>query len=199
MCGGLSERSYLKPYDRKASYIIQNIFSTIEINFKHKNHPKKMWDEYYMREALKEAKVALREGNWPIGCVIELDGEIISRAHNEVYTRKDKLAHAEILALSKVQDKLHDKIKSTTLYTTYEPCPMCFGAAILSRVRRIACGIDLNNSGATYLRANLPLLFKKDTFYVELTTGVLADDCAEIFMRSELVKKLNNEGLLRKL
>jgi tRNA(adenine34) deaminase len=158
-----------------------------------------MDDEFYMRLALQEADIGLKQGNWPIGCVIELDSRIIARAHNQIYTLKDRLAHAEILALKQVQSELQDNRKKATLYTTYEPCPMCFGAAILSRVKRVVCGIDLDNSGAMYLRKNLPIMFKRDNFYVEFTSGVLADECAKIFMKSELAKNLNQEGLLRKL
>ena len=146
-----------------------------------------------------EAETGLEEGNWPIGCVIELNGDVIARAHNQIYTLKDRLAHAEMLALRQVQNELQDNRKKATLYTTYEPCPMCFGGAMLSRIKRVVCGIDLDNSGAMYLRDNLPLLFKRDNFHVEFTSGVLAEDCARIFMQSELAKKLNLEGLLRKV
>ena len=151
-----------------------------------------------MNEALKEAEIALKEGNWPIGCVIELDGEIIARAHNKVYSLEDKLAHAEILALKQVQDKLYKNQGKATLYTTYEPCPMCFGAAILSRIKKIVCGIDLDNSGAMYFREHLPLLFKQDKFAVEFKTGVLADECYNIFIKGEPTKKLLADDLIRK-
>jgi tRNA(adenine34) deaminase len=157
-----------------------------------------MEDAYYMRLALQEAEKALREGNWPIGCVIELNGGIIARAHNQVYTLKDRLAHAEMLALRQVQYELQDNQKKATLYTTYEPCPMCFGASILSRVKRIVSGIDLDKSGSMYFRENLPVLFKQDKFNVEFISGVLAEECARVFMASELAKKLNLDGLLRR-
>ena len=148
-----------------------------------------------MREALKEAEIALNEGNWPIGCVIELDGEIVSRAHNESYSEENRLAHAEMLALQKVHGLLRNREHDATLYTTYEPCPMCFGAIILTRVKRVVCGIDLDNSGAMYLYDNLPLLFKQEKFKIEFTRGVLADQCAEIFMKGDPIKKLNDTGL----
>jgi len=158
-----------------------------------------MKDEYYMKKALKEAEIALKEGNWPIGCVIELGESIIARAHNQTYSLKNKLAHAEVLALNQAQKDLYTNLKQATLYTTYEPCPMCFGASVLSRIKKIVCGIDLDNSGATYLKENLPLCFKQDEFEIEVLTGVLAKECAEIFMKSEHAKKLNKQGLLRKL
>ncbi|MDD5438270.1 MAG: nucleoside deaminase [Patescibacteria group bacterium] len=157
-----------------------------------------MTDEVFMREALEEAAISQQSGDWPIGCVIELDGKIIAKTHNQVYSTTDKLAHAEMLALRQVQGILKDHKGEATLYTTYEPCPMCFGAAILSRIKRVICGIDLDNSGAMHFRDNLPLLFKQDKFAVEFTTGVLADDCYEIFIKGEPTKKLLENGLIRK-
>ena len=160
--------------------------------------PSLMNDAFYMWEALREAKVALKEGNWPIGCVIVLDDKIIASAHNQVYSLEDRLAHAEILALKKVQALLKKNTKKVTLYTTYEPCPMCFGASILSRITKVVSGIDLDQSGAMYFREHLPLLFKQDKFSVEFKTGVLADECYNVFAAGEPTKKLIKEGLLRK-
>jgi len=157
-----------------------------------------MDDKDFMKEALKEAKIALKEGNWPIGCVIELDGKIIARDHNQVYTKKDKTAHAEMLAIKQVQDILRDNIGKATLYTTYEPCPMCFGATILNRIKRVVSGIDLDKSGAMFFRDNLPLLFKQDKFHVEFTNGVLADECHKVFIQGKPTKNLIRDGLIRK-
>lgn len=157
-----------------------------------------MDDEYFMKEALKEAEIALKEGNWPIGCVIVLNGKIIAHAHNQVYSKKDKLAHAEMLSIKQVQDILRENQDKATLYTTYEPCPMCFGAIILNRIKRVVSGIDLDNSGAMYFRENLPLLFKQNKFSVEFTNGILADECHEVFIKGKPTKKLIKEGLIRK-
>ena len=157
-----------------------------------------MNDQECMREALKEAKEALRKGNWPIGCVIELDGKIIARAHNQVYSGHNKVAHAEMLALQQVQEILQENKQKATLYTTYEPCPMCFGAIILSRIKRVVSGIDLDQSGAMFFKENLPLLFKQDKFHVEFERGVLADECQHIFMQGEPTKKLMSNGIIRK-
>ncbi len=158
-----------------------------------------MDNEDYMRIALEESKIALEEDNWPIGCVIELNGKIIAKTHNQVYTQKSKLAHAEMLALGQCQKELRANKNSATIYTTYEPCPMCFGGIVLSGIRRVVCGIDLDNSGAMYLRKNLPLLFKQERYETDLIMGVLADECAEVFMKSRLAKTLNDKGLLRKI
>jgi len=158
-----------------------------------------MNDEFYMRLALEQAELSLKEGNWPIGAVIELNGEVIAKSRNQVYTLKDKLAHAEMLGLRQVQQQLSENKKQATIYTTYEPCPMCFGGIILSRIKRVVCGVDLDNSGAMYFRQELPLLFKQDKFSVDFASGVLAEDCTKVFMASELAKGLNKEGLLRKI
>ncbi|MDD5340857.1 MAG: nucleoside deaminase [Patescibacteria group bacterium] len=158
-----------------------------------------MDDENFMEEALKEAKVALSEGNWPIGCVIVLDGKIISRAHNQVYSKKDKLAHAEMIALQQVKEILHENKGKAILYTTYEPCPMCFGASVLNRIKKVVCGIDLDNSGAMYFRDNLPLLFKQEKFSLEFKTGVLAKKCHEVFIQGEPTKKLIANDLIKKV
>ncbi len=157
-----------------------------------------MNDENFMKEALKEAEVALKESNWPIGCVIELDGKIIARAHNQVYTKKDKTAHAEIIAIKLVHDILFETKRKATLYSTYEPCPMCFGAIILNRIKRVVCGIDLDKSGTMFFKDNLPDLFKQDKFHVEFTTGVLADECYNVFIKGEPTKNLIKDGLTRK-
>ncbi len=155
-------------------------------------------DELFMQEALAEARKALDKGNWPLGCVVVLDGKIIARAHNQVYTSENKLAHAEMLALKQIQDVLLANPGKATLYTTYEPCPMCFGASILSRVKRVVSGIDLDNSGSMYFREHLPLLFKQDKFNVAFTSGVLADACQEVFLQGQPTKKLLKDGLIRK-
>lgn len=156
-----------------------------------------MDDENFMREALKEAEIALSEGNWPIGCVIVLNGKIISRAHNQVYSKKDKLAHAEMIALQQAKEILHENKGKAILYTTYEPCPMCFGASVLNRIKKVVCGIDLDNSGAMYFRDNLPLLFKQEKFSLEFKTGVLAEKCHEVFIQGEPTKKLIENDLIK--
>ena len=153
-------------------------------------------DEDYMREALKEAEISLKEGNKPIGCVIVKDNKIISRGQNQIYTLKDRLAHAEILALNKVQKELYDDERQTTIYSTYEPCPMCLGAIMLSRVKRVVYGVDLDNSGAINLLENFPKLFQRDKWKLDYTSGVLAEECKDVFMKSWFAKSMVEKGLL---
>ncbi|MBU2562441.1 MAG: nucleoside deaminase [Nanoarchaeota archaeon] len=157
-----------------------------------------MDDEFYMRIALSEAKIALKEGNWPIGCVIIFGDEVIARDHNRVYTLENRTAHAEMMALNQVAQKLFKKSARATLYTTYEPCPMCFGAIILNTMGRVVCGVDLDKSGALHIRDNMPPAFKQERYQFEITRGVLAKECAEIFLQGKHAKKLNELGLLEK-
>jgi tRNA(Arg) A34 adenosine deaminase TadA len=100
-------------------------------------------------------------------------------------------------ALQAANDILNEHPNEVTLYTTYEPCPMCFGACILGKMKKVVCGIDLDQSGAMYLREHLPLLFKQDKFYVEFERGLLADECAEVFLQGEPTKKLIRSGHVR--
>jgi len=154
-------------------------------------------DEKYMAEALKEAEIALEERNIPIGCVIVRNNKIISRGHNQIYTLKDRLAHAEILALKKVQKELFENKRQAVIYTTYEPCPMCIGAIVLSRINKVVYGVDLDNSGAISLLEHFPLLFKRDKWKIYYTSGVLVKECAEVFMKSWFAGDMKKKGLLK--
>ena len=99
-----------------------------------------MNDEFFMWQAIKEAKKAAKKGEWPVGCVIEYEGKIISSGHNLSNLSSYKLAHAEIIALRKADKILRNNYHKATLYTTFQPCPMCFGAAIVYKIRRIVAG-----------------------------------------------------------
>jgi tRNA(adenine34) deaminase len=156
-----------------------------------------MGDEFFMKEAVEEAKKALASGDWPIGCVIELDGKIIARANNKVYSSNDKLAHAEMIALEQAKPLLRENRKKATLYTTYEPCPMCFGAIMLSRIKRVVCGIDIDNSGAMHLKEHLPVLFKQNKWDVDFTRGCLAGECHDVFIKGEPTKRMIEEGHIK--
>src|SRR5680860_1123772 len=101
-----------------------------------------MTDENYMKQAILQARQASEKGNWPIGCVIVLDGKIIAAKHNLVYSTENRLAHAEVLALEEAKTEIFANPRQATLYTTFEPCPMCFGASLNSRLKRVVYGID---------------------------------------------------------
>ena len=147
-------------------------------------------DQNFMNHALAEARCAIMEGNWPIGAVVVLNNKIIAKAHNEVFTNKCKIDHAELIALKQCQDKLLKHPNQATLYTTYEPCPMCFGACVLSKIKRVVSSLNIENSGAMYLKDHLPKLFTQDKYNIEFTHGVLAKECYKVFIQGDPVKKL---------
>ena len=140
--------------------------------------------EKFMREALKEAEKARLNKDYPIGAVIVLDNEIISRGYNQIYSGKNKIAHAEMNAIAPVSKIIYHNPKKATIFTTYEPCPMCYGAIILSKFKELVYGAGCNNSGAVHLKAKLPPLFQTDFFHIEIKSGILEKECKEIFEKS---------------
>ncbi len=140
-------------------------------------------DEYYMREALREARAAASEDEVPIGAVIVCAGRVIARAHNQTELLHDVTAHAEMLAYTAASEALGAKyLQDCTLYVTVEPCPMCAGAAGWTQVGRIVYGAPDPKRGYTLLTG--PLLHPK----TEVTAGVLRDEC-EALMKVFFKKK----------
>ena len=134
-------------------------------------------DERFMRQALHEAQIALEEGETPVGAVVVHQGRIVARDHNRVERLTDATAHAEILVLGAAAGALGDwRLNDATLYVTMEPCPMCTGAILLSRVRRVVYGTRDARAGACGTRLDL---VQANPFGHELrlTDGCLADDC----------------------
>lgn len=98
-------------------------------------------DNYFLKEAVKQAKKAGKIGDVPIGCVIVFEDKIIARAYNRRNKDKSTLAHAEIIAIKKACKKFGDwRLEDCTMYITLEPCPMCAGAIIQSRIKRVVLG-----------------------------------------------------------
>jgi tRNA-specific adenosine deaminase len=98
-------------------------------------------DEFFLKEAVKQAKKAGEIGDVPIGCVIVFEDKIIARAYNRRNKDKSTLAHAEIIAIKKACKKLGDwRLEDCTMYITLEPCPMCAGAIIQSRIKKVVLG-----------------------------------------------------------
>ena len=113
-------------------------------------------DDRFMREALKQAKRAMAADEVPIGAVIIHDGHIIARAWNQVETLKDATAHAEMIALTQAQSAMGDwRLNECDLYVTKEPCPMCAGAIMHCRVRRVIFGCPDPKGGAAGGNAGL--------------------------------------------
>ena len=132
-------------------------------------------DEFYMREALREARAAAEEGEVPIGAVVVCGDHVIGRAHNQTERLHDTTAHAEMLAFTAASEHLGAKyLNDCTLYVTVEPCPMCAGAAGWTQVGRIVYGAPDPKRGYTLLTG--PVLHPK----TEVTGGVLAEECGEL-------------------
>ena len=105
-------------------------------------------DEHFMGEALRLAKIAYEAEEVPVGAVIVHEGKIIARAYNQVELLKDATAHAEILAITQAAHALGDwRLDGTILFVTKEPCPMCAGALMLSRVKRLVFGVRDDRAG----------------------------------------------------
>ena len=134
-----------------------------------------MTDEYYMREALKEAEKAFRRDEVPVGAVIVAGNRIIARAHNLTETLNDVTAHAEMQAITAAATYLGGKyLKECTLYVTLEPCIMCAGALYWAQITRIVYGATDIKRGFT----QLPILPLHPT--TSVTNGILETECATI-------------------
>ncbi|MEC3798429.1 tRNA-specific adenosine deaminase [Bacillus velezensis] len=150
-----------------------------------------MNDEYYMREAIKEAKKAEAKGEVPIGAVLVLHDEIVARAHNLRETEQRSLAHAEMLAIDEACRKLGTwRLEDAVLYVTLEPCPMCAGAIVLSRVDKVVFGAFDPKGGCTGTLMNL-LQEERFNHQAEVVSGVLGEECGE--MLSAFFRKLRRQ------
>lgn len=134
----------------------------------------------YMLEALSEAKLAALEDEVPIGCVIVKDDQIIARAHNQRDKTNDPLGHAEVLAIKKASEVLKDwQLVNCELYVTIEPCLMCAGAIIQSRISKVVYGAPDLKGGA--FGSSIDVLTAKDINHrPEVVSGVLLDECSQI-------------------
>ena len=134
-------------------------------------------DDYFMREALRQAARALEADEVPVGAVIVRAGRIIARAFNQVEALKDATAHAEMLALTQAQAIAGDwRLTDCTLYATKEPCPMCAGAIVHTRVARLVFGAADPKGGAAGSALNL-LQFPTLNHRCEITGGVREVEC----------------------
>ncbi len=140
-------------------------------------------DERYMKLALGQAKRALAIGEVPIGCVIVCDGQIVGRGYNKRNKNKTTLAHAELIAIDKASRKLGDwRLEGCTLYVTLEPCQMCAGAIVQSRIDRVVVGAMNPKAGCAGSILNI-LQMQEFNHQVELTQGVRMAECQEILQR----------------
>lgn len=137
-------------------------------------------DEQYMYEAIKLARRAARIDEVPIGCVIVHEGTIIAKGYNRRNTDKSTLAHAEIMAIRKASKVIGDwRLEDCTLYVTLEPCQMCAGAIVQARIPKVVMGTMNAKAGCAGSVINI-LQMEQFNHQVEVTKGVLADECREM-------------------
>lgn len=150
--------------------------------------------EHWMREAIAEAKLAEQLGEVPIGAVIVRDGHVIGRGHNLRETNQDPTAHAEIIAIREAAAKLGAwRLLDCTLYVTLEPCPMCAGALVQSRIPTVVYGANDPKAGCAGTLMNL---LQEDRFnhQVEVMGGVLQEECGRLL--TNFFRKLRGKPLL---
>jgi tRNA(adenine34) deaminase len=137
-------------------------------------------DEHFMREALRQAQKAFEASEVPVGAVVVREGKIIGRAHNQVELLKDATAHAEMLALTQAEAAVGDwRLTDCDLYVTKEPCPMCAGALVHTRIRRLVFGCTDSSAGAAGSVMNL-LQMPTLNHRCDVASGVLQDECEAI-------------------
>lgn len=156
-------------------------------------------DEYFMHQALREARKAYKANEVPIGAVIVKDQQIIARGWNQVETLKDATAHAEILSLTAAQSYIGDwRLEGCSMYVTKEPCPMCAGALVHCRPDKVVFGLPDPKAGAcggwiNLLQSNPPL-----NHACEIQSGICEEESKELlvgFFREARSKRKNDEDV----
>lgn len=154
-------------------------------------------EEKYMREAIRQAKKAYALEEAPIGCVIVREGRIIARGYNRRNTEGNALAHAELSAIKKASKKTGDwRLEDCTMYVTLEPCQMCAGAIVQSRMKKVVIGSMNPKAGCAGSVLNL-LQMPQFNHQVELVTGVLEEECSQMlsaFFRELREKKKRQDA-----
>ena len=152
-------------------------------------------DLFFMSLAYNQAVDAWRADEVPIGAVIEIGGEVVASAHNTVESAKDPTAHAEMLALTQAATKLGDwRLAGATVYVTKEPCPMCSGAMLMARVKRVCFAVPDPKMGCLGGATNLNDL-PQVNHHVELTAGgVLESECREMLQAFFKLKRQETDA-----
>lgn len=152
-------------------------------------------DEYFMREALRMAMKAARAGEVPVGAVVVQGGKFIARAYNQVELLKDATAHAEMLALTQAEAAAGDwRLIDCDLYVTKEPCVMCAGALVHTRIRRVIFGCADSSAGAAGTVINL-LQMSGLNHNCEITSGILQHECAAILQEFFRKRRSEQDGI----
>ena len=137
-------------------------------------------DVFFMQKALKQAQIAYKKDEVPIGCVIVKNDVVIAKGYNQKIAKNNALMHAELIALKNAQKKLNDwHLNECTMYVTLEPCPMCAGACINTRLGRIVFGAPDSKAGCCGTLYNLPQ-DKRFNHRPQVEGGVLQKECGQI-------------------
>ena len=147
--------------------------------------------EYFMKEALKEANKAYKKKEVPVGVVIVKDGKIIARGYNKKEEKNSPIKHAEIIAIEKACKKLNNwRLNDCEMYVTLEPCPMCAGAIVNSRIKKVYIGASQQKTGACGSKVNIIEEYKTET-KIDVEFGILQEKCLNILQDffKELRKK----------
>lgn len=137
-------------------------------------------DDYFMSEAIRQATKAYAQEEVPVGAVMVRAGKIIARAYNQVEMLKDATAHAEILVISQCQQVVDDwRLTECTIYVTKEPCPMCAGAIMLSRIKRVVFGVEDTKAGGAGGALDITAL-KGLNHTCQVSKGVKAEECRNL-------------------
>lgn len=150
-------------------------------------------EEKYMKEAIKQARKAEKLKEVPIGCIIVYNGEIIARGYNRRNADKNTLSHAELNAIKKASRKLGDwRLDNCEMYVTLEPCQMCAGAIVQSRIKKVYIGCMNKKAGCAGSIINL-LQMKEFNHQTEIYKGVLENECSS--MITNFFKELREDKL----
>jgi tRNA(adenine34) deaminase len=151
-------------------------------------------DQRYMQIAIEQAEIARDNGDVPIGAVIIYQNQIIGKAYNQREQLKDPTAHAEIIALTQAAAFLESwRLNDCTIYVTLEPCPMCAGALVLARIKRLVYGCDDPKTGAVKSLYNI-VQDERLNHRLEVTSGVLAAECSELLQEFFQKRRTENKN-----
>ena len=151
-------------------------------------------DAAWMQQALRMAEKAYKAGEVPVGAIVVREGRVIARASNQVELLKDATAHAEMLAITQAEAAVGDwRLNDCDLYVTKEPCPMCAGALVHVRMRRVIFGCADPRGGAAGGLLNL-LQMPSLNHRCDIGTGVLTDECAALLQSFFRARRQENGG-----
>ncbi len=151
-------------------------------------------DQRFMKMAIEAARIAEDNGDVPIGAVIVHEGRIIAKAYNQREQLADPTAHAEIIALTQAAAAMQNwHLNGCTMYVTLEPCPMCAGALVLSRMDRLVYGCDDPKTGACKSLYNI-VQDERLNHRLEVTSGILADDCSNLLREFFARRRKENDN-----